>query len=77
MPATREADDTLELVKAGILRGFSAEFFPVKMREEANVFVISEAKLAGLSVVDTPAYPNSRIEAIREQPPKRRRRVWL
>ena len=79
LPATREADDTLELVKAGILRGFSAEFFPVQMREEANVFVISEAKLSGLSVVDSPAYPESRITAIREeqQQPKRRPRIWF
>ena len=79
LPATREADDTLELVRAGVLRGFSAEFFPVKMREDAGVSVISEARLAGLSVVDSPAYKESRITAIREeqQQPKRRRRLWL
>ncbi len=59
LPNTREADDALELVNKKILRGFSLEFVSRKERREAGVRVIESALLAGISLVDTGAYPGS------------------
>ena len=80
LPETREADDTLTLVRAGVLRGLSVEFRAVAERLEAGVRVIERAKLSAVAVVDTPAYPQSEIEARRAAlaaAVPRRRRVWL
>ena len=63
LPATRDADDALELVRTGVLRGASVEFLPVEERVEANVRVHSRSALVGLGLVDTGAYPDSKIEA--------------
>ena len=67
MPDTALAEETLALVRAGVLRGFSAEMLVRAERMESGVRVISRALLAGfLSVVDSPAYPGSSVEARRE-----------
>lgn len=67
LPNTREADDVLELIRADVLRGFSAEFLPTSTRLEGGVEVVERADLHGLAVVDKPAYPDARIEAVRQQ----------
>ena len=79
LPVTREADDTLTLVRAGVLRGLSIEFRAVVERMEGETRVISRATLGAVSVVDSPAYPQSEVEARRAAMPGpgRRRRVWL
>ena len=63
LPETRESTDTLALVAAGVLRGLSLEFQPLAERMEGGVRVITRARLAGLAVVDKPAYPASTVEA--------------
>ena len=79
LPATREADDTMTLVRAGVLRGLSVEFRAVVERMEGETRVISRATLGAVSVVDEPAYPQSEIEArmaALAPAPKRRRRYF-
>ena len=80
LPATREADDTLTLVRAGVLRGLSVEFRAVVERMEGETRVISRATLGAVSVVDEPAYPQSEVAAMRAALPrpaaKRRRRYF-
>ena len=79
LPPTRSADDVLELVRAKVMRGLSIEFVPLQERSDANVRIIERARLVGVSVVDTPAYPASAIEARRAAlvPRHARRKVWL
>ena len=71
LPATQAADDVLALVRAGVLRGLSIEFRAVAERIEAGVRVIERARLSGVGVVDTPAYPQSEVEARRRREPRR------
>ena len=72
LPETRESDDTLALVEAKILRGFSLEFVALRERMEGPTRVIASARLAGLAVVDRPAYQASTISARAEvEPPAR------
>ena len=82
LPATRAADDVVELVKTGVMRGLSIEFEATSERMENSVRVIDRAVLHGIAVVDTPAYPASEVEARRaalavRQTVPARRRVWL
>ena len=65
LPATREAEDALALVKAGVLRGLSIEFHARQERQDGNVRVIERAALSGVAVVDSGAYPGSTVEARR------------
>ena len=76
LPSTREADDTLALIRAQVLRGLSVEFLPVSERLEGGTRVIERAKLAAVAVVDVPAYSKSEVAArmaARKPAPKRRR----
>ena len=66
LPATREADDTLTLVTAGILRGLSMEFIAHSERREGNVRIVERATLTALGVVDKPAYPSSLVSSREE-----------
>ena len=79
LPETRESStDTLALVAAGVLRGLSLEFQPLAERMEAGVRVITRARLAGLAVVDRPAYPASKVAARAEvETPNRWRELIL
>ena len=63
LPATREADDTLELVRAGVFRGLSIEFTALRERVVSGVRRIQSARLSGVGVVDRPAYPGSEVQA--------------
>ena len=65
LPATREADDVIELVRKKVLRGLSIEFRAAEERLEGNLRIISRAALAAVSVVDTGAYPDATVEARR------------
>lgn len=85
LPDTRDADDVLKLVNAGVLRGFSIEFAARRESMAGDVRVIAEASLTGLAVVDRPAYAGSTVAARQWQwkPPTAagadapRPRVWL
>ena len=56
LPETREADDTLALVKARVLRGLSVEFVAKRQRFDGGVRVIEAATVYGLAVVDSGSY---------------------
>ena len=61
LPETRDADDVLALVKAGVLRGLSLEFNAVRERWAGDLRIISRATLRAVGVVDRPAYPDSTV----------------
>ena len=63
LPKTRESDDTLELVRSGVLRGLSIEFKATRERMVSGVRSIQAARLTGIGVVDRAAYPQSSVEA--------------
>ena len=56
LPKTTDADDALELVRTGVLRGWSIEFDPRAEQEQARMRRIVTAILGGLALVDRPAY---------------------
>ena len=56
LPETREADDTLVLIRARVLRGLSVEFVAKRERFDGGVRVIEAATVYGLAVVDSGAY---------------------
>ncbi len=63
LPPTRDATDTLELVRARVLRGLSVEMKVQRESRQADVRVVEQAKLITLGVVDRPAYPASDVAA--------------
>ena len=66
LPESREADDTLSLVRNNVLRGLSVEFQPLLVGQDAGVRVVRRAGLPGLSVVDKGAYSGS-VVAVRAE----------
>ena len=63
LPETREADDTLTLIAAGVLRSVSVEFHPMRESRGADGSrIIERATLRGLGLVDRGAYPESVID---------------
>ena len=78
LPETRESDDTLALVEAGVLRGLSLEFVSLREHREGTTRVIASARLVGVAVVDRPAYKASTVAARAEvEPPNRWRELIL
>ena len=72
LPETAEANDTLALIGAGILRGLSLEFQALRERMEGPTRVIQSARLIAIGVVDRPAYQQSVVSARAEvEPPAR------
>ena len=59
LPATRDGDDALELVRSGVLRGLSVEFRAIRDRFVGDLREIGRAVLDGLGLVDRPAYAGS------------------
>ena len=59
LPETREADDTLTLVRSKILRGLSVEFNSLKETRVSGVRVIQSALITGIGIVDSGAYPRN------------------
>ena len=78
LPETREADDALTLVRAGIMRGLSVEFEAIRQRFENGVRIISRAALPGFSLVTRPAYQASSLSArAARDDDDARFRLWL
>ena len=63
LPETREADDALTLVRAGVLRGLSLEFRAGDAPIIDGVRTVRRAGLLAFGLVDTPAYGGSIVEA--------------
>ena len=59
LPDTGAGRDAKALLRAGVLRGLSIEFWPEGYRMEERIMVVERARLVGLAIVDTPAYPES------------------
>ena len=57
-----EGSAALELVRRGVLSGFSIEFHAKTERREAGIRVVERAELTGLALVDKGAYPQSTAE---------------
>ena len=81
LPETREADDALTLVRSGIVRGLSVEFFADEDSFDGSLRRITKARIADIGLVDRPAYPDATVEVRaayeRHQRAPRRRRIWL
>ena len=75
LPNTRDADDALELVRSGVLRGLSVEFHPEQVRSEKGSRVISRARLVGIGLVARPAYDSTSVQARKKSGPATPRRV--
>ena len=74
LPDTEAARSAAAAVRAGELRGFSAEFHPISERSDLDgTRVVTRALLADIGLVGDPAYPSSTVE-LRH---KGRRRLWL
>ena len=63
LPITQDANDTLSLIKSGVLRGLSLEFSSIAERMEGDTRILERAELRGLAVVDRPAYSDSLVTA--------------
>lgn len=83
LPRTRLADDVLQLVRSGVLRGLSVGFVALRDRMEGNTRVIENAVLDHIGVVDRPAYSESTVAVRGRHVPygtvvrQIRRRAWL
>lgn len=76
LPATRDAEDALTLIRAGVLRGLSVEFRVRQERTEGALRIIQKAHLVGIGLVDTPAYRDSEVAARAVAPPRPHLRWW-
>lgn len=74
LPNTTDANDTLELISKGILTGLSVGMRVVEDRWDNGVRTILHAVLDHISIVDTPAYGESKL-SIREKGKKIK--IWL
>ena len=76
LPATRDADDALAMVRSGVLRGLSIEFEARRDRFVGGVRIVESARLSAVSVVDAPAYKLSKVEA-RQLEERQRGRAFM
>ena len=69
MPDTTAGNDALELVRLGVVRGFSVSFAPVQIRYERKrrLSVIERAELPRIGLVDKPQYAASQIDRAAEE----------
>ena len=77
---TRDGREAVELVRAGVLKGMSAEFRVDRNGERESpdgVREITSAELVGLALVDRPAYPDSLAQVARRYAPGPVRRWYL
>ena len=59
LPETRDADDTIALVRAGVLRGFSIEFSAETDEWLGDLRTVTRAGLPSIGVVDRPAFASA------------------
>lgn len=63
LPDTTDGRDARTLIEAGVLRGLSIEALYDDCERVGNCRVVRRARLVGAGIVDTPAYPQSLIDA--------------
>ena len=68
IPHHTDGNDTLTLVKSGILRGLSIEMRNVQDSWQDHIRTIHSATLAGIGLVDSPAHTDSIVEARKKAP---------
>ena len=68
IPENAFGNSVLEKIREGVYKGFSVEFRAIKESFIDGVRTISKATLEALSIVRTPAYPDSRIVEVRNLP---------
>lgn len=69
LPATAAADEALELVRSGVVDGFSVGFRPIVDRRDGEVTVRVEAALHEVSLVHSPAYSTALVAGVRSAEP--------
>ena len=77
LPATRDGDDALLLVRGSVLRGLSVEMEVTRERMEGSLRVVERAVLHGIGVVDRPAYSDAEVAARAAVTGERRVRYYL
>lgn len=60
---TTWAQDTVQLVRSGILKSLSIEFRSLKQRWEGSTRIVEQAVLTAIGVVDRPAYDSTFVAA--------------
>ena len=63
--ATRDGEDALELVRTGVVDGFSVGFKSIKQRQDGDVLVRTEAALLEVSLTGLPSYPGATVVGVR------------
>ena len=79
LPPIPAADRALREVREGKLNGLSVEFIAEKEKREGGIRIIEKAQLVGIGLVDSPSYPESKVEARREMrgpDPDAERQYW-
>ena len=76
LPSIADAENAYAAVRAGILRGLSIGFSNAVDSVDSGVRTISSAVLHEVSIVDSPAYPESSVEARRQRRPYRASSQW-
>ena len=61
LPRTTEADDALELVRVGVIRGLSVRFFAREAEFVGDLRTVHRADLVHVALVDRPAYAGSKV----------------
>lgn len=64
---TRDGDEALANVNAGVVDSFSVGFRPIRDRREGDVVVRVEAALLEVSLTGIPAYPGAEIAGVRAE----------
>ena len=64
LPQTADSNETLELVKRGVLRGLSIEFEALRASQENGTRVVALAKLYAVAVVDSGATTQAALLAV-------------
>ena len=76
LPKTTMATDALELVRAKVIRGLSVEMIVEGETWDGMDRTITAARMIGVALVDTPAYPESALEARWKAAQPRRPSAW-
>jgi len=69
-PGVQRADETLALMRDGVLNKFSVGFIPVEQNREGNTITRTRVNLLEVSVVNWPAYSGAAVTDVREEQPE-------